>query len=96
MQMTLDIATHVFVTSDDLHEEDYETIVVDMLEGNTKNHYTLEKDRGLAIKAAIDLLEENDVLMILGKGHEEYIIVGKDKIPFNDRKEVMKILEDRK
>jgi len=96
MQLTLDVATHVFVTSDDLHEEEFEDIVSDMLEGNKKQHYTVEKDRGTAIKKAVAMLKEKDILLILGKGHEEHIIVFDKKIPFNDKKEVMRILEDRK
>ena len=95
MQMALDIADYVFVTSDDLHEEDFNDIIADMLEGNTRSHYLVEKDRGLSVKMALDKLTSNDLLLILGKGHEEYIIVFDKKIPFNDRKEVMKIIKEK-
>ena len=45
------------------------------------------------IKKGIDLLKENDFLLILGKGHEEAIIVKDKKIPFNDHKVVEEILK---
>lgn len=95
MQLALNNSEYVFVTSDDLHEESFEDIVYDMLEGNELNRYLVEKDRGKAISLAISKLNENDILLILGKGHEEAIIVGNDKIPFNDKKEVLKIINDK-
>lgn len=96
MQLALANANYVVVTSDDLHEEEFEDIVKDMLEGNEKGHYKVEKNRGKAIQYAMNLLKENDLLLILGKGHEEFIIVKDDKIPFNDRKVVEQILKNEK
>ena len=49
-------------------------------------------DRGKAIEKAISLLKENDILLILGKGHEEFIIVRDKKIPFNDKKYVESLI----
>ena len=93
--MALNNSSYVFVTSDDLHEESFEDIVADMLDGNQQKHYVVEKDRGKAISLAMSKLKENDILLILGKGHEEAIIVGNNKIPFNDRKEVLKLLNEK-
>lgn len=95
MQMALNNANYVFITSDDLHEESFENIVNDMLEDNHQSHYVVEQDRGKAILLAVSKLMENDILLILGKGHEEAIIVGNNKIPFNDRKEVLKIINEK-
>jgi len=95
MQMALDISNHVFITSDDLHEEAFEEIVKDMLENNNKTHYTIESDRGKAIKQALEHLKTEDILLILGKGHEEYIVIEDKKIPFNDKKEVLKIINEK-
>ena len=95
--MMMHIATtnsdYVIVTSDDLHYEDFNHIVDDMLNNNKNNNYEVIKDRGIAIKKGISLLKEKDILLILGKGHEEFIIVKDKKIPFNDKKEVEKYLE---
>lgn len=96
MNLALSNSDYVFVTSDDLHEETFEEISHDMLKGIESNRYKLEENRGLAIKEAIEMLKENDMLLILGKGHEEYIIIKNDRIPFNDKKEVLKVLEELK
>lgn len=96
MQLALTNSDYVIVTSDDLHEEEFEDIVKDMLVGNEKGHYKVEKNRGEAIKYAMGLLKENDLLLILGKGHEEFIVVKDKRIPFNDRKAVEQILKEEK
>ena len=53
-----------------------------------KDNYEVCLDREEAIIKGIHLLKENDALFILGKGHEEFMIVRDKKIPFNDRKVV--------
>lgn len=93
--LALSQADYVYITSDDLHNEDFNQIISDMLEGNTKNNYIVIKDRAKAVLKAMSNLKEHDLLLILGKGHEEYIIVGNKKIPYNDHKEVLKIMETK-
>ena len=84
------------ITIDDPHDEDPRKIVMDMLEGNNLNNYEVELDRAKAIHKGIDLLDHDDILLILGKGHEEAIIIGNKKIPFNDKQEVLKYIEEIK
>ena len=96
MSTALKNSDYVFVTSDDLHEETFEDITKDMLNGIESDKYKLEENRGKAINEAISMLDNNDILLILGKGHEEYIIVGNKRIPFNDKKEVLKIIDGLK
>ena len=94
-----DIATSnskkVIITSDDLHDESFDSILKDMVENNKHSNYDVISARGLAIKEGLKLIGEKDILLILGKGHEEYIIVKDKKIPFNDRKEVEKIINEQ-
>ena len=94
MQLALKYSSYVYVTSDDLHDEEFIDIIKDMLEDNEFEHYKIIQDRKKAIKNAIEKLKSNDMLLILGKGHEEAIIVKDKKIPFNDRKAVMEILNN--
>lgn len=54
--------------------------------------YQVELDRRTAIRTAIDGLRPEDVLVIAGKGHETYQIVGKKKLRFDDREEARRIL----
>lgn len=87
---------YTIVTIDDPHSEDPKHIVEDMLENNTNINYEVILDRQKAIEKGISLLKENDTLLILGKGHEKFINYDKVKIPFNDKEEVLKVLDKLK
>jgi UDP-N-acetylmuramyl tripeptide synthase len=58
-----------------------------------KRGYLVEPDRRKAIYAAIRASRVEDVVLIAGKGHETYQIIGKEKFPFDDRKVAMEALE---
>lgn len=91
-----ELSDYFIITDDDPHNEDEMQIVDDILKGNNFTNYEVCIDRKEAIKKGINLLKDNDLLFILGKGHEEFIIKGKDRIPHNDKKEVLKCLENVK
>lgn len=93
--IALNSSDYVYITSDDLHNENFDNIVNDMLNGVNKTNYEIIKDRYNAVKCAIEKMNNNDLLLILGKGHEEYIIVGNEKIPYNDHDAVIEILNIR-
>jgi UDP-N-acetylmuramoyl-L-alanyl-D-glutamate--2,6-diaminopimelate ligase len=57
--------------------------------------YLKVPDRREAIRMAIRLAQPSDTVLIAGKGHEDYQIVGKKKFPFDDRIEAKKALEDK-
>ena len=80
------------ITMDDLHDESFDQIVGDMLENATFDNYEVIENRRDAIEKGISLLNNEDYLFILGKGHEEAIIIGKEKIPFNDKETVKEII----
>ncbi len=79
---------HVIVTSDNPRTEDPQKIIEDIVCGfkeiNAKN-FEVEVDRKKAIEKAIRRATRNDILLIAGKGHENYQILGKTKIHFDDR-----------
>lgn len=87
-------STKAIITIDDPHDEDPRKIVNDMLVNNILINYEIELDRGKAIHKGIDLLDHNDILLILGKGHEEAIIIGNKRIPFNDKNEVLNYIKN--
>lgn len=84
----------MIVTSDNPRTEDPGEIIEDVLEGlkNTKVEYVVIEDRLRAIEKAHDLAMEEDLIMIAGKGHEDYQIIGKDKIHLSDREIVEKLI----
>lgn len=95
MKIATSQCKYVIVTIDDLHEEDANQIVNDMLSGNDNKNNEVELDRKKAIQKGIDLLKHNDILLILGKGHEEFIIVKDKKIPFQDSKIVNEYIQTK-
>ncbi|MEM9068318.1 MAG: UDP-N-acetylmuramoyl-L-alanyl-D-glutamate--2,6-diaminopimelate ligase [Myxococcota bacterium] len=89
------------VTSDNPRTEEPAAIVSAILPGMTvpkvsdlaKNGYTVEVDRRKAIALAIHAAQDNDTVLIAGKGHEDYQIVGTQKFPFDDREVAKEALE---
>jgi UDP-N-acetylmuramoyl-L-alanyl-D-glutamate--2,6-diaminopimelate ligase len=87
------LATRVYITSDNPRNENPEAIANDILGGiDLKDKVVVELDRKKAIKMAIDDQDENQVVVILGKGDESYQIIYDTKFPFDDREVVREIL----
>ncbi len=61
----------------------------------TKKGYLRISDRREAIRMAIRLARPSDAVLIAGKGHEDYQIIGKKKFPFDDRVEAKEALEEK-
>lgn len=84
----------VVVTSDNPRSEDPQLIISDILAGiksvNTKNVF-VEADRGVAISMLKNIAKENDVVVLAGKGHEDYQILKNETIHFDDREEAKKV-----
>lgn len=88
-------STQVVLTSDNPRKEDPMDILNDMLAGLTEDEklQTLViADRREAIKTACMLAQQNDVILIAGKGHEDYQIIGETKHHFDDHEEVRKYI----
>ncbi|OGI06659.1 MAG: UDP-N-acetylmuramoyl-L-alanyl-D-glutamate--2,6-diaminopimelate ligase [Candidatus Melainabacteria bacterium RIFCSPLOWO2_02_FULL_35_15] len=89
-----DLSDIVIVTSDNPRSEDPKQIISDILSGikNTSN-IIVETDRKAAIETAVKKANKNDVIVIAGKGHEDYQILKDKTIHFDDREVVMKLLQ---
>lgn len=86
----------IIITSDNPRQEDPQQIITDILSGlNLINPKTVfvEPDRRLAIKLLKDISTENDVLVLAGKGHENYQILKDKTIHFDDREEALKVFK---
>ena len=88
------LSDYVIFTSDNPRTEDPNKILEDILAGVKKDNYEVEPDRKTAIKKGLDMLNTGDVLLILGKGHEDYQIIGHTKHHLDDLEEVKKYLEE--
>ena len=88
----------VFVTSDNPRTEDPLQIIEEIKVGLDKTNceYRIVSDRREAIYRAISEAKANDVVLIAGKGHETYQIVGNDKFHFDDREIAHEALEKLK
>ncbi|WP_413586429.1 UDP-N-acetylmuramoyl-L-alanyl-D-glutamate--2,6-diaminopimelate ligase [Bdellovibrio sp. HCB274] len=97
-EMALKFSDAVVVTSDNPRTEEPQTIIDDILKGVTaqdKNKVTVMVDRKDAIHAAINKAQEGDVILIAGKGHEDYQIIGTTKYPFSDVQVAEQALQGR-
>ena len=81
------LADAVYVTSDNPRTENPEAILADLLAGLPAPPRLVEVDRRAAIRAAVADAGAGDVVLIAGKGHEDYQIVGTTKQHFDDVEE---------
>jgi len=88
-----ELADRVVITSDNPRTEDPQRILDDVVAGVPSGiDHLVEGDRAIAIAQAIALAQPGDLVLIAGKGHEDYQIVGTEKLHFDDREEAEKAL----
>lgn len=93
MNAVLKYADYVIVTTDNRGETPFEEIEKDMTEGVSKNKYISIEDRKSAINFGYGLLRENDTMVVMGKGIENFQKIGKNKIPYSDIKNVQELIK---
>lgn len=90
------LADWTILTSDNPRSEDPLAIISDIEKGIKKTgekKYEIQPDRKKAIKKALSLGKKGDYILVAGKGHENYQIIGDKIIPFNDRQVIREILQ---
>ena len=83
----------VIVTNDNPRSEDPQAIISGIIRGFSTDHYQVVADREKAIETAIAMAGAGDIVLIAGKGHEDYQIFKDKTIAFNERKIVEKYLK---
>jgi UDP-N-acetylmuramoyl-L-alanyl-D-glutamate--2,6-diaminopimelate ligase len=90
------LADRVVVTSDNPRTEDPQRILADVVQGIPDGvDRVVESDRGVAIAQTIAEADAADLVLVAGKGHEDYQILGTEKVHFDDREEAQKALRRR-
>ena len=90
------VADYTIITSDNPRTEKPEEIVKDIEEGikKTKGKYECIVDRIEAIKKAIKMANKKDIIILAGKGHEQYQEINKKRYPFDENKIVNEIIDE--
>ena len=94
-QVACNLSTQVILTSDNPRSESPENIIQDMMDGLDsiqKRRVLVITDRKQAIMTAGKLANENDVILLAGKGHEKYQEIKGERFPFDDMEELKKSL----
>lgn len=91
-----ELSDFVVVTSDNPRSEKPEAIIEDALEGVRRHStpYVVEKDRATGIRLALERACADDIVILAGKGHETYQILGDKTISFDDREVARNVLRE--
>jgi UDP-N-acetylmuramoyl-L-alanyl-D-glutamate--2,6-diaminopimelate ligase len=87
-----ELADQIIVTDDNPRSEDPQAITAGILSGIKSHAVRVIHDRGAAIAAALQEAQALDVVLIAGKGHEDYQIYGETRRAFSDRSEALRYL----
>lgn len=91
-----EIADLAVITSDNPRDEDPMYIIKEIIAGITKSNYLAIENRTEAIKLALNMAEEGDVVVLAGKGHENYQITNEGAVHFDEKEVIDEILADRR
>jgi UDP-N-acetylmuramoyl-L-alanyl-D-glutamate--2,6-diaminopimelate ligase len=94
-RVAADNSDRVIVTSDNPRGEDPGAIIRDIVADLKASNFEIIADREEAIRKAIGMAEKNDIVVIAGKGHEDYQIIGDKKSHFDDREMARKYIAVR-
>jgi UDP-N-acetylmuramoyl-L-alanyl-D-glutamate--2,6-diaminopimelate ligase len=99
LRAALRSSDRVVITSDNPRSEDPRAIADEILTGcaspDDEERIVVELDRTKAIHLALESTADSDVIMLLGKGHEPYQIIGEQRLPFSDHAVARALLEER-
>ncbi len=87
---------YVIFTNDNPRNENEKDIINDIIKDNKNSNYEIIYDRKNAILKGLSLLKENDILLILGKGHENYQLIKGIKYHFDDSQIVKEYINNKK
>lgn len=91
------ISDVAIITSDNPRFEDPYDIIAQIEAGikGVCSNYLVEADRGRAVAMAIKMAEPGDMIVLAGKGHEDYQVIGDEKMPFDDREYTRQMIREK-
>lgn len=89
------LSDYVVITSDNPRDEDQMEIIKEIESGASRRNYVIEPDRREAIRKAVKLAEAGDILLLAGKGHEDYQEIKGIRHKFSDREALEDAIRDR-
>ncbi|MBI5203810.1 MAG: UDP-N-acetylmuramoyl-L-alanyl-D-glutamate--2,6-diaminopimelate ligase [Nitrospirae bacterium] len=89
------LSDYVVITSDNPRDEDPVEIIKEIEAGASRRNYVIEPDRREAIRNAVKLAEAGDILLVAGKGHEDYQEIKGVRHKFSDREALEGAIRDR-
>jgi UDP-N-acetylmuramoyl-L-alanyl-D-glutamate--2,6-diaminopimelate ligase len=94
-EIATELSDLVIVTSDNPRNEPPAEIIKDIVKGIKKKNYMIIEDRREAIFKAVSIASSGDMVIVAGKGHEEYQEIEGVKYPFSDRATVVEAIKNR-
>ncbi|MEK6775359.1 MAG: UDP-N-acetylmuramoyl-L-alanyl-D-glutamate--2,6-diaminopimelate ligase [bacterium] len=94
-RVAVELSDRVIVTSDNPRAEDPGMIIREILSGIQGTDVSVIEDRSLAIRKGIEEARDGDMVVVAGKGHEDYQIIGDRRFHFDDREEVRNAIRKR-
>lgn len=94
-KVILDNSDYVIFTMDDPREEDVNSIINDLVSETNKTNYERIIDRKEAIKKAFAIANKDDIVLIAGKGDDNYMAIGNEYLPYNDKNTIKELLNSK-
>ena len=88
-----ELADYAIITNDNPRSEEPQAIIEDIKKGIRKENFCVIQDRKEAIRKSLSIARAGDIVLVAGKGHENYQILKDRAIPFDDREVVKRCLE---
>lgn len=89
-----DLSDKAIITSDNPRSEEPMSIIKEILTGVEKSNYVVVENRREAIKKAMEMAQKDDVIVVAGKGHEDYQILKDKTIHFDEREIIAEIIKE--
>jgi UDP-N-acetylmuramoyl-L-alanyl-D-glutamate--2,6-diaminopimelate ligase len=89
------LSDFVIITSDNPRSEELADIIKEIEGGAVRKNYLVEPDRRRAIMKAVDMADDGDIVLIAGKGHEDYQEIKGVRYRFNDREILEEVIKDK-